>query len=214
VGGVDAPVQDGAGVGGGVDLPHGQRAGERGDGVLAVGGEQGQVPAEGGIGGAVGDAWDQRLDGGVEVLTPGLAQDVHGGGREAVPVPGRGGRRVGGGVGEPAGRGAGRDLRLVAGQDLLQDVDRGQGVGDGGGDHRVLVAVAGDGQVDVVGGPAAGERDVQLLTGLFTGGDGVAGVGGDSLPAVHGGGVAQLDVLAHILARQGQVPTGVGVHDV
>ena len=38
-----------------------------------------------------------------------------------------------------------------------------------GADHGVLVAVAGGWQVQVVGVPAAGERDVQLLPGLGAG---------------------------------------------
>ncbi len=75
VGGVEAPVEDGGDVGCGVDLAAAQRGGERGDGVLAVGGEQGEVAAEGGPGGAVSDAGDDLVDGVLEGLDPAGAVD-------------------------------------------------------------------------------------------------------------------------------------------
>ena len=46
----------------------------------------------------------------------------------------------------------------------------------------------------MVGGAAAGERDVEQVAVLVAGEDDVAGVGGDALGAVDGGGVAELDV--------------------
>ena len=49
------------------------------------------------------------------------------------------------------------------------------------------VAVADDPQVEVVGGPAAGEHCVQLLPGLLPGQQAVHGVGGDALGGVDGG---------------------------
>jgi len=39
VGGVEAPVKDRGDIGGSVDLAAAQRGGERGDGVMAVGGQ-------------------------------------------------------------------------------------------------------------------------------------------------------------------------------
>ena len=115
---------------------------------------------------------------------------------------------------DAAGAGGGGRLGLVAGQDLLEEVECGLGVGGGRGDDRVLVAVHGGVEVQVVGVPAAGQGDVQLLAGLGAGGDGVAGVGGDALGAVDGGGVAELDVLGDVVGGQAQVPAGVQVHDV
>ena len=145
---------------------------------------------------------------------PGRPEDVDGGGVQAVVVAGGGRGSVGGRVGQSAAGGGRGDLGLVAGEDLLEDVDRGQRVGGGRGDDGVLVAVADGDQVDVVGVAAAGERDVQLLAGFGSGGDGVAGVGGDSLPAVHGGGVAELHVRGDVVGGQALVSAGVGVHDV
>ena len=161
------------------------------------------MPAQGGPGGAVGDPWCLRLDGCFDVLGPGRSLDVDGGDGEAVPVAGIGRGQVGARVGQLFAGGGRGDLRLVPGEDLLEDVDRGERVGRGWGDDRVLVAVKGGHQVDVVGGAAAGERHVQLLAGLRPGDDGVAGVGGDTLTAVHGGGVAELDVRARRSRRAG-----------
>jgi len=78
----------------------------------------------------------------------------------------------------------------------------------------VLVAVHGGGEVQVVGVAAAGEGDVQLLAGLVAGAHGVAGVGGDTLCAVHGGGVAELDVRGDVVDGEGDPTAGVGVDDV
>jgi len=139
---------------------------------------------------------------------------VDGCGVEAVVVPGGGRGQVRGRVGQtPGGGGRGR-FGLIAGEDLLEDVDRGERVGGRGGDDGVLVAVHGGDQVQVVAFSAAGEGDVQLLAGLGPGGDGVAGVGGDALATVHGGGIPELDMLGDVVAREPQSPPGLGVHDV
>jgi len=106
-----------------------QRGGERGDRVLPVGGEQGEVAAEGGPGGAVGDAGDDLVDGVLEVLGPAGAVDVDGGVAEAVAVPGVGGGQVGVWVGKLLAGGGGGDLGFVAAQDLLEDVDGRSGGG-------------------------------------------------------------------------------------
>jgi hypothetical protein len=55
----------------------------------------------------------------------------------------------------------------------------------------VGVAVADDLEVEVVGGPSAGEHGVQLLSGFLPGQQSVHGVGGDALGAVDGGGVTE-----------------------
>ena len=173
VGGVEAPVQDGGDVDGGRDLAAGQGGGERLDRVSAVGAEEGEVAEQGGPGGAVTYAGDDLVDALLQGLQPAGFLEGDGGVSEAVAVPGVCGRQGGGDVGGLVAGGGGGDLRFVAGQDLLEDVDRGAGVGGGGGDDGVLVAVHGGDEVQVVGVPAAGEGDVQLLTGLLAGGHGV-----------------------------------------
>jgi hypothetical protein len=55
----------------------------------------------------------------------------------------------------------------------------------------VGVAVADDLEVEVVGGPSAGQHRVQLLSGFLPGQQSVHGVGGDALGAVDGGGVTE-----------------------
>ena len=115
-------------------------------------------------------------------------------------------------VGEVAGGARRGLLSLIAVQ------DRGENVGRGGREQRlglddvVRVAVAGGHQVDVVRGAAAGHRDVEQLAALLAGGEGVAGVGGDALRAVHGGRVAQFGVLAHVAGGQRDGAVRVQVH--
>jgi hypothetical protein len=67
----------------------------------------------------------------------------------------------------------------------------------------VRVPVPHDGQVDVVGGAAAGEHGVELLPGLSTGDDAMHGVGGDPLRGVHGGGVTQFGGGPDVVGGQG-----------
>jgi len=55
VGGVQTPVQDGGDVPRGVDLAPAQGGGERRDRVVAVDRDEGQVAAQRGVGGGVGD---------------------------------------------------------------------------------------------------------------------------------------------------------------
>ena len=64
------------------------------------------------------------------------------------------------------------------------------------------VAVADDLEVEVVGGPAAGEHGVQLLAGLLPGEQAVHGVGGDALGGVDGGGVAETGRGADVVGGQ------------
>ena len=76
------------------------------------------------------------------------------------------------------------------------------------------VAVADDLEVEVVGGPAAGEHGVQLLPGLQPGDQAVHGVGGDTLGGMDGGGVAETGRGLDVAGRQpdgavaGGVPRG------
>lgn len=74
--------------------------------------------------------------------------------------------------------------------------------------HRRRKRVGGVGvehDVGVVLDPAAGEHRVEHLAVLGAGDDAVDDVGGDALSGVDGGGVAELDVLAHVVSRQGRV---------
>ncbi len=137
-----------------------------------------------------------------------------GGRAEGVGVPVGGSLQPAGRVGQVPDRAGGRDLRAVAGQDPGQDVHRGRRQQRLPGDHGVRVAVAGDDQVQVVGTPAAGQRDVQQLTVFGAGGHGVGDVGGDALGAVHGGRVAEADVLADVGRRQMHGPAGAQVDHV
>src|SRR4051794_3960382 len=56
--------------------------------------------------------------------------------------------------------------------------------------------------VGMVGFAAAGQGDVERLAGHRGGDHGVGGVDGGALGAVHGGGVAELDMLGDVLGRQ------------
>ena len=91
---------------------------------------------------------------------------------------------------------------VVAGEDLLQDLGRRARCDGLGSDDGVRVAVADDLQVEVVGGPAAGEHGVQLLPGFLPGSEAVHGVGGDALGGMDGGGVAETGRLADIVGGQ------------
>ncbi len=98
---------------------------------------------------------------------------------------------VGCGGGEFASGAGGGVVGAVGGEDLFEDVD---GVGDvvGVGDDadQVLVAAAGDGDVE----PAAGRG---------AGGEGDRGGGGVGLVAGFGGGVAELDVFGDVVVGEG-----------
>ena len=149
-----------------------------------------------------GQAGQQRLGLGVESSERCAAEGLLGREGQCVVVAQRRVVQERGGGGElMAGRGRGV-LRAVAFEDAGEHVDRGRRQQALPPDEVVRVAVVGGGEVDVVGGAAAGERDVEELAGLLTGDDGVAGVGGLALRGVDGGGVSELDVLAHVLGGQ------------
>src|SRR5215216_2548859 len=81
---------------------------------------------------------------------------------------------------------------VVAGHDLFEDVGGRRRPYRVRPDDAVGVAVPDDLQVEVVGDSSAGQHGVELLAGLFTGGQAVHGVHGESLGGVHSGGVAEL----------------------
>jgi len=131
------------------------------------------------------------------------AGGVLGGGVEGVNISG-------GGVAEPkAGivlfalqRGRGFGL-VVSGKYLLEELDGGGGVDGFGSDDRVRVAVVGDGQVEVVGGAAAGEDGVQLPPGAVAADQAMHGDGGHALGGVDRGRIAELGRFANIAGGQG-----------
>jgi hypothetical protein len=99
------------------------------------------------------------------------------------------------GVGQP-GRSVGAAMWwqsrcVVASECLSEQLGRGARRDAVGSDEGVWVAVADDLQVEVVGGPAAGEHGVELLARLLVGEQAVHGVGDDALGGVDGGGVAE-----------------------
>ena len=172
--------------------------------------------AQRGVGLQPGEAGHERVGGGVDGGEPVGAEAVVGGGAERVVVAVGGGWR-----GAAAGSAERRVAVLVAdtgaSSRARMRVRMSTAVGGSSASRvmtRVRVAVAGGGEVDVVGVPAAGHRDVEQLPGFLAGGDGVAGVGGDALGAVHGGGVAELDVVGDVVGGQGDVPSGAQVGDV
>jgi hypothetical protein len=69
-------------------------------------------------------------------------------------------------------------------------------------DDGVRVTVADDLQVEVVGGPSAGEHGVQLLPGLLPGGQAVHRVGGDALGGVNRCRITKLNRLADVVRGQ------------
>jgi hypothetical protein len=75
----------------------------------------------------------------------------------------------------------------------------------------VRVAVADHLKVEVVGGPAAGEHGVQLLSGFLPGQQAVHGVGGDALGGMDGAGVAETGRLADIVGGQADGEPAAGV---
>ena len=113
------------------------------------------------------------------------------------------------GIGEPGGRvvlialqGGCGACGVVAGQDLFEEVGRRGGPYRLWPDDAVGVAVPDDLQVEVVRDPAAGQHGVELLPGLFTGGEAVHGVDRESLGGVHRGGVAELGGGLNVGGRQ------------
>ena len=105
------------------------------------------------------------------------------------------------GVGFGGGDGVGGLLRAVAAQDRGEDVDRRRWMGRLREDDAVRVGFGG-GEVEVVGGAAAGECDVELLAVEPVGADDVAGVGGDALGGVDGARVAEGGVGGDVVGGQ------------
>ena len=97
------------------------------------------------------------------------------------------------------GRGGGE---AAAGQDPLQQVGGG-GFTKIGSEDAVGVAVTAYGYVNMVGGPSAADRCIELFAGHQLVDEAVGGVGGDALGGVDGGGVAEFDRLPHVVTGQG-----------
>src|SRR5215217_4702315 len=97
------------------------------------------------------------------------------------------------------GRGGGE---AAAGQDPLQQAGGGGFTKIGPGD-AVGVAVTAYGYVNMVGGPSAADRCIELFACHQLVDETVGGVGGDALGGVDGGGVAELDRLPHVMTGQG-----------
>ena len=121
---VEPPVQDGGPVVGRVEFPAAGGCGQLGDRVGAVRGEQQQMGAEGGPGRLVDQTGHNLLGRDIQRLDDFASGQVFGGHLEGVDV-------AGGGVAEPDGRvvlvalqGGGGPGRVVAGQDLLEQVGR------------------------------------------------------------------------------------------
>jgi hypothetical protein len=211
---VQAPVEhrgDVTGVGeasaggGGVDQDAGR--------VLAVEDQQGEVGTQRRVGLASGQALDDAVRGGVD-----LGQTL-----DAETVLGRRGERVVVPLGDRCSRLVGSASRCSAvaaetGASSRCSARARMSPAVGGkcvaGDDAVRVAVAGCGEVEVVGVAAAGHRHVQQLTGFLAVPTVMAGVGGDALGAVHGGGVAECDVAADIPGGQGHYAAGAQVRDL
>jgi hypothetical protein len=112
---------------------------------------------------------------------------------------------------ELAQHSAGGDRRFIAGEDLLQRLQRRAGSDRLGSDEGVGVAVADDLEVEVVGDPAAGEHGVELLAGFLPGSEAVHGVGGDALGGVDGAGIAETSRVAHIVGGEPDHDVAAGV---
>ena len=87
---VQAPVQDRGRVGGGVQLAAEHCRGQGGHGVVAVGGQEGQVGPQSGVCGGVGQAWVQVLGHPIESVQHVSAEDGLGDDPETVAVSGDG----------------------------------------------------------------------------------------------------------------------------
>ena len=102
------------------------------------------------------------------------------------------------GVGVVAGDAGGGLGGFVAGEDGFEDVGGGRWGVLFGADDVVYFAVADYLEVEVVAAAAAGDGGLGELAGFLAGEQGVAGVGGDALGGVDGGGVAEFDRRVHV----------------
>ena len=120
-------------------------------GVEAVGAQEQEVGAQGrprGLVGEPGTIWSAVVSSALDdVATDGRARRRRRGCRGSAGRP----RRAGVGGRPVPGSGWWRTLGVVAGEDLLEDVGRGERVDQGRVDDAVRVAVADDLEVDVVG---------------------------------------------------------------
>ena len=163
-GGVDAPVEDGGRVVGGVEAVLVGGVAEDGDRINTGGGDLEEVRAEGGPGGFAGEPQDDLVGLPVQARDGRWAEVLLGGDAEPVDVlrDGRGEQlcRV---VGLAPITAGGLGV-LVVFEDAFEDFLGGAN-GEGVVVDGVGLAVAGDDQVEVVGVPSAAGGGVELLAG-------------------------------------------------
>ena len=210
---VQAPVDDGGDVCGRVDLPHAGCGMKLTDRVEAVGGQQQQVRAQSRPGVRASQVGDDPVGSQVETghlrgSEPRLRSDI-----EGVHVPVHLVDQLEGRVaGIPCGGGR-RARGVVAAQDLFEDVGGGGRVGVVGSDHVVLVAIANDLEIEMVGAASPGERRVGQLPRLGAGQQRVTGVCSDPLGGVDRAGVAEFERCRDVGRRQIHEAPVLGVLD-
>src|SRR4029453_10478337 len=91
----------------------------------------------------------------------------------------------------------------VTGQDLLKQLGCGSQFVVRGSQDCVRVSVADHGEIEVVGGAAAGQHGAELLPRLRAGSEAVHAVDSDALGAVDGAGVAEFGDTADVVSWQG-----------
>src|SRR3546814_541020 len=136
---------------------------------------------------------------------------VDGSCRSAGAVVSGGGDGVGGPAGRfvEAGRGAGGvrelggrgDRDAITANDAIEGIDGRELFLDTGQEVLLGVGLLGD-EVEVVGGPPAGDHRVEQLPVLVAGDDAVHDVGRVALSGMDRGGVAELNVLTDVRRRQ------------
>ena len=208
----EAPVEDGGHVSGGAEVPAECGLVEVHQGMVAgFGGEGDQVGAQGRPGRLVGDAGHELVGAAVERIHDAGSDELFGGDVQPVGVALHRLMQPDRGVAELPELGGGGGGGVVAGQDLFEQFGGGAGCDGFGSDDGVRVAVADDLQVQVIGGPSAGEHGVQLLPGFLPGDQAVHGVGGDALGGMDRGRIAQLGRLGDVVGGEpgGEVAAGV-----
>ena len=161
--------------------------------------------------GSCGDAGHDLVGSAVERIHNAGSDELFGGGVQPVGVALHRLMEPDRGVAELPELGGGGGGGVVAGQDLFEHFGGGAGCDGVGSDDGVWVAVADDLQVQVVGGPSAGEHGVQLLPGFLAGDQAVHGVGGDALGGMDRGRIAQPGRLGDVAGGEpgGELVAGV-----
>ena len=170
---VEAVVQHRGEIGGGVEFPAGRGGGEQGDGVLAVGGEDRQMPAQCFPGRAGADPGDSGFRPGGDLGDPFGADEGFRADGDRVDVRVRGRAHEQPGlllIGDLGGDGPGG---AVPGQDGGEHLGRGRRGQRLGSDHVVGVAVAAEDHVGVGAVDRPGQCGVQVVAVNPRGDDGV-----------------------------------------